>query len=69
MEIWIKVFVQREQGYGDLSVRLPGFGLWRSGSKSSSSGNILTEIWIKVFVQREQSYGDLSVRLAGFTLW
>ena len=25
MEIWIKVFVQREQSYGDLSVRLAGF--------------------------------------------
>jgi len=31
MEIWIKVFVQREQSYGDLdqSVRLAGPKLWR----------------------------------------
>jgi len=38
MEIWIEVFVQREQTYGDQSVRLAGYGLWRSPSKTSSSG-------------------------------
>jgi len=26
MEIWIKVFIQREQSYGDLSLRLAGSG-------------------------------------------
>jgi hypothetical protein len=63
MEIWIKVFVQREQSYRDLTVCLAGFRLWRSGLKSSSSGNKVMEIWIKVFVQREPSYGDLDQSL------
>jgi hypothetical protein len=62
MEFWIKVFVQQKQSYRDQSVRLLGFRLWRlgskssssetelrrSGSKSSCSGNNITEIGIWV---------------------
>jgi hypothetical protein len=60
MEIWITVFVQREQSYRDLvqSLRPAGTKLQRSGSKSLSSGNKVTQVWIKVFVQREHSYRD-----------
>ena len=52
MEIGIKVFVRREQSYGDPSVHLAGFKLWRSESNSLSGGNKVTEIWIELFVHQ-----------------
>jgi len=59
MEIWIKVFVKREQSYGDLEQSLRPAGTKLRRSKCSPSGIQVMEIWIKVFVQMEQSLGDL----------
>ena len=40
-EIWIKVFVQRKQSYGDLSVRLARFAYGDLGRSFSSAGTQL----------------------------
>jgi len=55
MEIWIKVFFQREQSYGDPDQSLRPAGTKLRRSKCSPSGIQVMEIWIKVFVQREQN--------------
>jgi len=58
MGIWINVFVQGEQTPGDLSIRTPGFRLWRVESKSLSSRNEVTNMWIKPFIHEERSNVD-----------
>jgi len=59
IEILIEISIQQDQGYRDLSVRLVEFRLYRPISRSSSSGNKVTEnrisvreILIKIIIYR-----------------
>jgi hypothetical protein len=62
-KIWIKVFIQQKESYGNPDQTLRPAGTMFGRSKCCFSGTYVMVICITVFVQQEQCYGDLDESL------